>query len=87
MATNNTIVCIITDLVDKKNPKKKRKFYLPASKKVADVIQEVADTCGYNANTISMNYEKPSVSGYYDVKVLFFFLFFSCSFTPCNFWK
>ncbi|XP_029642939.1 ubiquitin carboxyl-terminal hydrolase 47 isoform X1 [Octopus sinensis] len=68
MATNNTIVCIIRDLVDKKNPRKKRKFYLPASKKVADMIQEVADTCGYNANTISMNYEKPSVSGYYDVK-------------------
>ncbi|GAB1599175.1 ubiquitin carboxyl-terminal hydrolase 47-like isoform X1 [Argonauta hians] len=62
MAANDTIVCSVRDLVDKKNSMVKRKFNLPASQKVADMIQEVAATCGYNVNTISMNYEKPSTS-------------------------
>lgn len=60
-ATDDTILCIIRDLVDPQC--KKRCLHLSASMTVADMVLEVATRCGYVPNTISVHYEKSASPG------------------------
>lgn len=55
-ATEDAILCVIRDLVDPQC--RKLSLYLSASMTVADMVLEVATSCGYVPNTISVHYEK-----------------------------